>query len=137
MADGGGAGRYYVMDCVSSRKNGTTLDFSHNTQKIPSPWRPLRTVSAPYLTNISTSTAPTRPKLGHMQPLALFTIPPNYHALSTLFLALRILFWHAYRSTLISHPKNIVIEATIWIFIGYSTDSNIKLDWKPHVSQAS
>ena len=98
-----------TMDCLSNHKNGTTLNIFHNTQKIPSPWRPIRTVSASYLINISTSTAPTQPKLGHMQPLVLFTIRPNYYALSTLFLALRILFWHAYRSIPISHPKNIVI----------------------------
>ena len=125
------------MDCLSSPRMARHSILTHNTHKIVTPWRPIRTLSAPYLINISTSTAPTQPKLGHMQPLVLFTIRPNYYALSTLFLALRILFWHAYRPIPISHPKNIVIEATIWIFIGYSTDSNIKLDWKPQVSQAS
>jgi hypothetical protein len=53
------------MDCLSSPRMARHSILTHNTHKIVTPWRPIRSLSAPYLINISTSAAPTQPKLGH------------------------------------------------------------------------
>ena len=53
------------MDRLASPRMARHSIFTHNTQKILTPWLPLPTVSSPYIINISPSTAPTRPKVGH------------------------------------------------------------------------